>query len=275
MAHGRARAPERRVAFALGSAKVAFASNAKLGRSGVLLRRLRPAALLARPAHQGRQRGPLGRPPKGDHVTPLLLMAPLSLRVGHRPIAEWSRSRSSWFARHVGLHPGSHSAGWKLSAGRNRPTKCPLACWTGGNKRKLCKFDGIAGNAIEPGNARNAVQVQPDLVDCSDGHHRLAFGERVVDDFGELGAQDRVEIADLISLWQFGSYVGKLCRHIYGIGGSGNAQALNAVPLEACYGDAVLLCDRLQCAARDHVPVELANVVMATDKTVRPKVNSI
>ena len=87
MAHGRARAPERRVAFALGSAKVAFASNAKLGRSGVLLRRLRPAALLARPAHQGRQRGPLGRPPKGDHVTPLLLMAPLSsvLVMGRSP----------------------------------------------------------------------------------------------------------------------------------------------------------------------------------------------
>ena len=32
---------------------------------GVLLRRLRPAALLARPAHQGRQRGPPGPPTKG------------------------------------------------------------------------------------------------------------------------------------------------------------------------------------------------------------------
>ena len=66
---------------------------------------------------------------------------------------------------------------------------------------------GIAA-PIEPGNARNAVQVQPDLVDCSDGHHRLAFDEGIVDDFGELSAQDRVEIADLISLWQLGS----VCR---------------------------------------------------------------
>ena len=82
---------------------------------------------------------------------------------------------------------------------------------------------GIAA-PIEPGNARNAVQVQPNLVDCSDGHHRLAFDEGIVDDFGELTAQDRVEIADLISLWQLGLYVGKLCRHIYGIGGPGNAR---------------------------------------------------